>query len=58
MSRKPDLLHPFRTTHTEHPMKGESTAKPTQRQRDKKQTRDRIEQIMAQRAFEKEWGES
>lgn len=58
MSRKPDLLHPFRTTHNEHPMKGESTAKPTQRQRDKKQTRDRIEQIMAQRAFEKEWGES
>ena len=56
MSR-PDLLHPFRTTHSKHPLKGESTSKPTQKQQEKKQVRDRIEQIMEQRAFEKEWGE-
>lgn len=54
---KPDAQHPFRTQVSEHPLKGLSTSKTTQQQRNKKQARDRIEKIMEQREFDKEWGE-
>ncbi|MBE4231405.1 hypothetical protein [Vibrio parahaemolyticus] len=54
---KPQAQHPFRVPISEHPLKGLSTSKPTQKQQSQKQARDRIEQIMEQREFDKEWGE-
>ena len=56
MSR-PDLHHSFRTTYIEHSLKEGSTSKPTQKQRDKKEVRDRIEQKQEEREFKKLWGE-
>ena len=55
---KPSENHVFRTTIKAHPLRGlPADPKINEKQRQKKLTRERIEQIMEQREFDKEWGE-
>lgn len=56
--KKPERTHPFRTPVSEYPLKGVPTSKTTQKQRNIKRTRDRIELFMEQQEFDKEWEET